>query len=148
MGSDDALRTVYDLRIISIAVVIALIVGAGAGYMVGNLPVSSHSAGLSSLMEERDQLEAECDSLNLAVQGLAAELDSTQELLVEEQRDVALLEERYMEMLVIDKENLVLQQCVMDLEAEIDNLQDYIEYIEDEYEELHDAYMELQDDSF
>jgi len=144
LGSDDALRTVYNLRIISIAVVIALIVGAGAGYMVGNSPVSSHSADLSSLMEERDQLEAECDSLNLAVQGLAAELDSTQELLVEEQRDVALLEQRYMEMLVIDKENLVLQQSVMDLEAEIDSLQDYIEYIEDEYEELHDAYVEIE----
>jgi len=137
VGSNDALRTVFDFRIISIAVVIALIVGAGAGYMVGNSPVSS-------LTEERDQLEAECDSLNLTVQGLAAELDSTQELLLEEQRAVALLEERYMEMLVIDKENLVLQQGVMDLEAEIDSLQDYIEHIEGEYEELHDAYVEIE----
>ncbi|MBA7647083.1 hypothetical protein ES703_54853 [subsurface metagenome] len=111
MGSNDALRTVFDLRIISIFVVIALLVGAGAGYMVGNSPVSS-------LMEEIDQLEAECDSLDLAVQDLADELDSTQELLVEEQRDVALLEQRYMEMLVIDKENLVLIQQVIDLEAE------------------------------
>lgn len=136
MGSNDTSRTIFDLRIVSIAVVIALIVGAGAGYMVGNSPVSS-------LMEERDQLEAECDSLYLAVQSLAAELDSTQELLVEEQRDVALLEQRYMEMLVIDKENQVLKQDVMDLEEQneiqSEAIQSYIsaiEALENEIDEL------------
>ena len=90
MGSDDASRS-FNLRInISIAVVIALIVGAGMGYMAGNSP-------LTSLMEERDSLEAEYDSLDLAFQSLEVELGSTQELLVEEQRNNEYLQERYME---------------------------------------------------
>jgi len=61
----------FDLRTISITVIIALIVGAGAGYMVGNSPVSN-------LIEERDWLETEYDSLYLAFQDLEAELDSAQ----------------------------------------------------------------------
>ena len=48
-------------RTISYYVVIALIVGAGAGYIVGNSPVSS-------LIEEKDELEAEYDSLRARVQ--------------------------------------------------------------------------------
>jgi len=104
-------------RTISIYVVIALIVGAGAGYIVGNSPVSS-------LMEEKDGLEAEYDSLYLDLQSLAAELDSAQELLVELQRDNNLLMDRYRELLLISRENQVLIQQVIDLEAEIARLQD------------------------
>ena len=50
----------------------------------------------------------------LAFQDLEVELDSTQELLVEEQRDNELLRERYVEMLAIDQEN---QQIIKDHEA-------------------------------
>jgi len=75
----------FALKTISIAVVIALIVGAGAGYMVGNSPVSS-------LMEERDWLESEYDSLSLAFQELEAELDSAQELARDVLRNPSMLE--------------------------------------------------------
>jgi hypothetical protein len=54
--SNDSSRTIFNLRTISIAVVIALIVGAGAGYMIGNSPVSS-------LIEEKNGLEEEYDLL-------------------------------------------------------------------------------------
>jgi len=64
MESNDTLRTIFDLRIISIAVVIALIVGTGVGYMVGNSPVSS-------LIEERDQLEARTRALTARVEELS-----------------------------------------------------------------------------
>jgi len=81
-------------------------------------------------MEERDGYKAESTLLQSKIIVLEnqieiqlAELYSIQELLVEEQRDVALLEERYMEMLVIDKENLVLQQDVIDLESQIADLE-------------------------
>ena len=87
----NASRTIFDLGIISIAVVIALIVGAGTGYLVGNSP-------LTSLMEERDSLEAEYDSLDLAFQGLEVELASIQESLVEERGANALLQESVIEL--------------------------------------------------
>ncbi len=127
-----------DLKMISIAVVIALIIGTGAGYMVGNSPVSS-------LMEERDQLEVEYDSSYLAVQSLEAELDSVQELLVEEQRENRHLMEEYSEMFLIDQENQELNQQVIDLESEITGLQNAYQYLFDEYEELHDYYVELEE---
>jgi len=125
-----------DLKMISIAVVIALIVGAGAGYMVGNSPVSS-------LMEERDQLEAEYHSSSLAVQSLEAELNSTQELLAEGQRNWELFRERYLVMLW---ENQEFKEQVIDLEVEIIGLQNDYQHMFDEYEELHDYYMELEEE--
>lgn len=128
----------FDYRTISIAVAIALIIGAGAGHMVGNSPVSS-------LMEEIDQLEAEYDSSSLAVQRLAAELDSIQELLVEEQRENRHLMEEYSEMFTIDRENQELNQQVIDLESEITGLQNAYQYLFEEYEELHDYYVELEE---
>jgi len=106
LGSNDALRTVFDLRIISIAVVIALIVGAGAGYMVGNSPVSS-------LIEEKDWLEAEYDALSLAFKDLEAELNSTQFLLDAEHRSTELYVIKYMNLL----------QEFIDLEAELNYTQ-------------------------
>ena len=128
----------FDNRTISIAVVITLIVGAGAGYMVGNSPVSN-------LMEEKDQREAEYDSLDLTFQSLEVELDSVQELLVEEQRENRHLMEEYSEMLMIDRENQELNQQVIDLESEITGLQNDYQYLFDEYEELHDYYVELEE---
>jgi len=116
MTESTKIKTPFDLRTISIYVVIALIVGAGAGYMIGNSP-------LSSLIESKDWLEAEYDSLSLAVQSLEADLNSALELLVEEQRDNELLQERYVEMLAIDQENQVLKQHVMDLESGIIKLE-------------------------
>ena len=123
MGSNN------DLRIISIAVAFSLLVGIGAGYMVGNSP-------LTSLMEEKDGLEAEYESLDLAFQNLEVELDSVQELLVEEQRDNALLQERYMEMLTIDRENQLLHQQVSELELDITSLQNS----RDQYEVMYEYY--------
>lgn len=117
-------------RIISYYVVIALLVGAGGGYVVGNSPVSN-------LMEEKDGLEAEYDSLGLAFQSLEAELNSTQEMLVQEQRDNELLQERYLEMLEIDGENQLLKQQVIDLEAEIVRL----DKLEQNYTKLKDRLM-------
>ena len=66
------MRSNIDLRILSIAVVIALIIGAGTGYMVGNSPVSN-------LIEEKDFLEAEHDYLHPSCPSLEVELDSTQD---------------------------------------------------------------------
>ena len=114
-------------RTISYYVVIALIVGAGAGYMVGNSPVSS-------LIEDKDWLEGKYDSLYLAFQDLEAELNSAQDSLVELQRDNNYLMERYREMIFIDQENQVLQQQVTELEAEIARLDD----LEKDYAELRD----------
>lgn len=135
--------TQFDSRTISIIIVITLIVGivgAGTGYIVGNSPVSSLSADLSSLVEERDQLGAECDSLYLTLQSLAAELDSTQELFVEEQRENELLQERYMGMLAIDRENQLLNQQVIDLESENEYLSLSYEGLEVENEYLNLSY--------
>ena len=137
MGSNDSSRIKFDYRTISIVVVISLLVGAGAGYMVG----ISH---VSSLNEEIDWLEAEYDSLYLAFQSLEVELNSTQELLVEEQRDNELLQERYLEMLEIDRENQLLNQEVIELESEISSLQNAYQDIEDEYEELQFSYSVLE----
>lgn len=102
----------FDLRIISIAVVIALIVGAGSGYMVGNSPVKS-------LMEEKSQLEARYDSLDLAFQRIETELDSAQGLLLEKQRENEEIMEMNAEMLLIEQENQVLHQQIIDLESQI-----------------------------
>ena len=101
----------FDLRTISITVIIALIVGAGAGYMVGNSPVSS-------LMEEKDWLDAEYDSLSLAFQSLEVELEEAEFNIIGLNRTNLLLSERYAEMITIDQENRVLEQQVIDLEAE------------------------------
>lgn len=120
----------FDYRTISIAVVISLIVGVGAGYMVGNSPVSS-------LIEEKDWLEGKYDSLYLHLQSVEAELESTQELLVEEQRDNELLQERYMEMLAIDQENQMLKQ---QKNEEINNLKMQLESLNETYQELILAY--------
>jgi len=92
-------------RTISYYVVIALIVGAGAGYMVGNSPISS-------LIEEKDQLEVEYDSLSLAFKDLEAELNSTQVLFDVERT----LTEHFMSKYV----NLL--QEFFELEAEIASL--------------------------
>ena len=116
----------FALKTISIAVVIALIVGAGAGYMVGNSPVSN-------LMEERDQLVAMSDSLYLAFQDLEAELNSTQELLVEGQRNWELFRERYLEML---EENQEFTQQVINLESEIMVLESLTSDMQSELDEL------------
>ena len=96
----------FALKTISIAIVIALIVGAGAGYMIGNSPVSS-------LMEEKDGLEAEYDSLYLAFQDLEAELNSTQLLLDAQQRINDTIVNKY----------LSRTEELIDLEAEIARLQ-------------------------
>jgi len=127
-----------DNKMIAIAVVIALIIGAGAGYMVGNSPISS-------LMEEKDQLETEYHSSSLAVQSLEAELDSTQELLVEEQRENRHLMEEYSDMFLIDRENQELLRRLAKFRAEITVLQNDYQHMFDEYEELHDYYMELEE---
>ncbi|MCW3988736.1 MAG: hypothetical protein NWE88_01525 [Candidatus Bathyarchaeota archaeon] len=105
--------------------------------MVGNSPVSS-------LIEEKDGLEAEYDSLDLIFQSLEAELDSTQELLVKEQKDNALLQERYLEMLALDQENQLLKQQVIDLESEITSLQNSYDELEIENEEIDNLKMQLE----
>ena len=97
-------------RTISYYVVIALIVGAGAGYMVGNSPVSS-------LIEEKDGLEAEYDAISLAFKDLEAELNSTQFLLDAEHRSTELYVIKYMNLL----------QEFIDLEAEIASLKAELE---------------------
>jgi len=64
MESNDVSRTIFDLRIISIAVVIAIIVGAVAGYMVGNSPILGYK-------EEINRLENEYQLLNSTYTQLA-----------------------------------------------------------------------------
>jgi len=60
------------LRVISIAVVIALIVGAGIGYMVSN-------SLLTSLMKERDGLEAESAFLQGKIIVLQNQIDALED---------------------------------------------------------------------
>jgi len=119
----------FDLRTISIYVVIALIVGAGAGYMIGNSPVSS-------LMEERDGLEAEYDSLYLALQSLEVELEEAEFNIIGLNRTILLLSDRYADMIFIDHENQVLQQQYIEIESEMSILAEDYQYVEDKYDEL------------
>lgn len=84
----------FDYKTISVAVFIALIIGAGAGYLVGNSPVSN-------LMEEKNWLEGKYDSLYLAFQDLEAELDSAQERARDVLRNPSMLE--VYEFIMIDK---------------------------------------------
>jgi len=127
MTESTKVKTLFDLRTISIYFVIALIVGAGAGYMVGNSP-------LSNLIEQKDWLEETYDSLYLSLQSIASDLDSALDLLAEEQIDNALLQEQNLEMLAIDQENQVLEQYVTDLELAILKLEySYIDLITSSY---------------
>ena len=139
----NASKTIFDLRTISIAVIISLIVGAGAGYMVGNSPVSNLTEEKDWLEAEYDLLETEHDTLYSYLQSVETELDSAQESLVELQRNNNLLMERYGEMLLIDQENQVLHQQIIELEnqteTQFQTIQNYvsvIETLESEIDEL------------
>ena len=97
-------------RTISYYVVIALIVGAGAGYVFGHSPVPS-------LIEEKDWLEAEYDSLYLAFQDLETELNSTQFLLDAEHRSTELYVIKYMNLL---QDFIELETEIASLKAELE----------------------------
>lgn len=107
-------------RTVSYYVVIALIVGAGAGYIIGNSPVKS-------LEEEKDWLEGKYDSLYLAYQDLEAELNSTQFLLDAYNRSTEHFMSKYVNLL----------QEFFELEAEIARLDD----LEKDYAELKELLM-------
>jgi len=123
---------------ICIFVIVSVVVGACAGYIVG-------ISGVSDLIKKNDQLKTEYDSLYLAFQGIEVELHSTQELLAEEQRNNKYLMERYREMLIIDRENQAFKQQIIDLELEIAILQDACQDIEDIYSQLNVSYATLEE---
>lgn len=86
MGSKNVSRNLFNLRIISIVVVIALIAGAWAGYTVGNSPVTS-------LMEEKDWLEAEYDSLDLDFQSVISTIETLENEIYELNSQIEFLSE-------------------------------------------------------
>ena len=163
--SNDASRIIFNIKTISIAIVISLIVGAGAGYIFGNSPVLN-------LKEEKDELLAEFDSLSLTFKDLEAELNSTQLLLDAEHRSTELYVIKYMNLLqeVIEleaeydslllafqeltddldsaevraQENQVFKQQVIDLESEIASLQNSYEKLQLLYSVLEQEYNSLQ----
>jgi len=109
-----------DFKMISLAVVIALIVGAGAGYMVGNSPIPGYK-------EEIDRLE----TINLDISEKKAQLLEEYTTLQDQLTEV--------------KEDLSsTQSSVQDLRTEYGELTKDYQSLYDQYEDLKIEYVEYQ----
>jgi len=115
-----------DLRIISIAVVISILVGAGTGYMVGNSPIPEYK-------EEIDQLE----TINLGIREEKAQLldenTALQDQLYEFQYALIKSVKAYNDIL---EEQVLLAKSYRALERSYSELEGEYELLQLSYEEL------------